>query len=339
MIHIKEITLENFQTHKNTRIEFSPNFNVVVGSSRSGKSSLCRAIDFLLYNNWYEDYQRFYTDATTITAKLSDGKIITRTKSSKVNKVTIEEPSGKVQRFESFGTSYPSEVISALGVAPIDIGTKDPILANVANQDDPLFLLYTTGTDKTKVLSRLSGLHWIDFALKDLNLDRHSGTKSVQLLKATNEQLLEKLKYFQNLPAMRKQFAAEKVKLSKLKQIDMLYQRGSLLVTKTSQWKSSYQEVQRLKQIDFVTEKSRLEKIIRTTEVLQALKELMRQLEINRHSVYNIRTQLDSNIEAQKRLETQISEEESKIRICASCGQEIKSEKEECKNNQSFDHR
>jgi exonuclease SbcC len=328
MIHINEITLENFQTHKKTVIDFSPHFNVIVGPTRSGKSSLVRALDFLLYNNWYEDYQRFYSDAAVITVKLSNGKTIVRSKNSKINKITITDSTGKIQRFESFGFSLPEEVIEALGVIPIDIGTKDPILANVANQDDPLFLLYTTGTDKTKVLSRLSGLHWIDFALKDLNADRHSSTKSIQLLKDANEQLLEKLKIFKNLNNVRIQFTLEKERLSRLKKVDELYQKGKALTAKTTQWKNSYQEVQDLKKINFSVEKHRLENIIHVSEILQGLQDLNKKLEINNRSIDNLKTQLKLNLDIQKVTQLKITEEESKILICPTCKQEIKNGQE-----------
>lgn len=333
MIYIKSITLENFQTHKHTQIDFSPNFNVIVGPTRSGKSSAVRALDFLLYNNWYEDYQRFYSNSSIITAKLSDGKTIVREKSRKINKLTIISANGAEQRFESFGTSYPAEVIEAIGVTPVDIGTKDPILANVANQDDPLFLLYATGTDKTKALSRLSGLHWIDFALKDLNVDRHSNTKSIQLLKDTNVQLAEKLKYFQRLPTIRQQFEVEKARLQKLKQIDLMAQYGKQLVAKTSQWKVSYQEIQRLKQIDFAVEKNRLENIIRATEILQALKDLERKLMTNQYSTVNVQNLIKQSRDNRQSVESQIAVELSRIQICPACNQEILNAQEECHNS------
>ena len=107
MIHIERLSLNDFQTHKNTVIDFSPHFNVIVGSTRSGKSSVVRALDFLLYNNWYEDYQRFGSSKVEIIARLSTGKTVTRTKSSKINKIAIADGK-KIDRFESFGFNLNS---------------------------------------------------------------------------------------------------------------------------------------------------------------------------------------------------------------------------------------
>jgi len=325
MIYIEELELEDFQTHKKTLIKLSPFFNVVVGPTRSGKSSAVRALDFLLYNNWYEDYQRFDTSKTVITARLSTKKTVIREKSGKINRITIKDAAGKIERFEAFGTSLPSEVIAALGVSPIDIGTKDPIFANVANQDDPLFLLYASGTDRTKILSRLSGLHWLDYALKDLNTDRRTKSGEIQFLTETNTQLLEKLKAFKNLDILKDHVKDNKERLVRIKKASTLLQSSRVLVNKAAQWKRDYQEVQKLKTIDFPAETSRLEKIIYIqSEILQPLQDLNRKLVNNDQLCISTRTQAGVFATAIDILEKQIAEEEKKVPTCTECGQEIK---------------
>ena len=318
MIYVEELTLKDFQTHKNTTIKFSPYFNVVIGSTRSGKSSMVRGLDFLLYNNWYEDYQRFGSSHTDLVAKLSNGKTLIRTKSDKVNKIAIIE--GKdIKRFEGFGHTLPDEAVRAMGVIPIDIGTKDPILANVANQDDPLFLLYCTGTDRTKVLSRLSGLHWLDYALKDLNGSRLTNSKFVQHNKDGNTQLLEKLNAFKNLDSIRNNLIVEKERLSKLKHIDDMVQVGRMISNKAVLWKRDYQEIQNLKKINFSEETKRLERLIQLSEILQPLKEAQRKLKVNDHSLGNVRLELHLSIDVREEIEKEIA----KVNICEACGQEI----------------
>lgn len=323
MIHIQKINLVDFQTHKNTTIEFSPHFNVVVGSTRSGKSSLVRALDFLLYNNWYEDYQRFGSKYAVVTATLSNGRVITRTKGTNTNKIDVTL--GKeVQRFESFGTSLPAEVIALLGAAPIDIGTKDPILANVANQDDPLFLLYSTGTDRTKILSRLAGLHWLDYALKDLNKDKRTKSSEVQYLKESNEQLLTKLRAFKDLDKVRESFNMEKVSLSYLKEVEKLITVGRSLSARAVQWKRDYQEVQLLKTVDFPAEIARTQRIIDIqTNLLTPLQEISRKLIVNKQSSENIKKHISTLREDYLALNAKIEDAKLKTPTCATCGQEL----------------
>ena len=47
---IKEISIKNFQSHKDSHIELSDGVNIIVGASDSGKSSLIRAIKWLATN-------------------------------------------------------------------------------------------------------------------------------------------------------------------------------------------------------------------------------------------------------------------------------------------------
>ncbi len=325
MIYIEELELNDFQTHKKTSIKLSPYFNVIVGPTRSGKSSAVRGLDFLIYNNWYEDYQRFGSSKVVITAKLSTKNVIIREKSDKLNRITLKDASGGIQRFEAFGTTLPSEITSAIGIVPIEIGTKEPIYANVANQDDPLFLLYSSGTDRTKILSRLSGLHWLDYALKDLNTDRRTKSGEIQFLQEHNVQLLEKLKAFKNVDTLKEKLRNTKETLDRVKKVSTLLQSSRVLITKTAQWKRDYQEVQKLKTIDFPTEISRIEKLIYVqSEILQPLQDLNRKISTNDQLLVNTHAQLRTLTSSQITVEKQIEEEANKVPVCSECGQEIK---------------
>jgi DNA repair ATPase RecN len=324
MIYLKELNVVDFQTHVNTTIEFSPNFNVIVGSTRSGKSSIVRALDFLLYNNWYEDYQRFDTKYAEVSVTLSTGKKIIRQKSLKINKITLIDPK-ETQRFEAFGTTLPAEITAALGVVPIDIGVKDPLFANIANQDDPLFLLYAAGTDRTRVLSRLSGLHWIDYALKDLSKDRRTKSTEVQFLQETNEQLLEKLRAFRNIKDFRNILTIEQDRLARTKKVSTLLQNSRVLIGRAAQWKKDYQMVQDLKTIDFPVEVARLERLIHLqSDVLQPAQDLIRKLVATNTSIATTQTYLRSLAASRETLEAQIADEMTKVPTCDTCGQEIR---------------
>lgn len=324
MIHIERLDVQDFQTHKKTSIEFSPYFNVIVGSTRSGKSSIVRALDFLLYNNWYEDYLRIgSTSPSVITAKLSNGKVVIRTKSDRTNKVDVLTGENK-ERFEAFGLTLPTEVVGAFGVFPVDIGTKDPITANIANQDDPLFLLYVTGTERTKILSRLSGLHWLDYALKALNIDRRGISGDIQSLKDTNVQLLTKLNDYKQLESFKTQLAVERERLNKIKSTNTLAQSGNTLLARISKWKKEYQEAQSLKTIDFASEIPRLERLIKIqVDVLQPLVAINKKLGSNNQFIESIKIQIQSLHRDQEVIEEKIAEEATKTPICSTCGQEL----------------
>ena len=50
MVKIKKLDLINFQSHKFTSLELADGLNVIVGPSDNGKTSILRAIRWVLFN-------------------------------------------------------------------------------------------------------------------------------------------------------------------------------------------------------------------------------------------------------------------------------------------------
>ena len=46
---IEELTLKNFKSHKNSKIEFNDDITVILGQNGAGKSTLLEAIRFALF--------------------------------------------------------------------------------------------------------------------------------------------------------------------------------------------------------------------------------------------------------------------------------------------------
>lgn len=53
-LRISEITLKNFKTFKNLKINPNPDFNIIIGENSSGKSTIFEAIH--LWEKCYETY-------------------------------------------------------------------------------------------------------------------------------------------------------------------------------------------------------------------------------------------------------------------------------------------
>ena len=47
---IKYVRLKRFQKHDDTKLEFSPGLNIIIGETDNGKSSIVRAIRWLIEN-------------------------------------------------------------------------------------------------------------------------------------------------------------------------------------------------------------------------------------------------------------------------------------------------
>lgn len=167
MPYIKELEIKDFQSHKVSKLEFSPGLNCIIGSSNQGKSSIIRALSFFIYGYpWKESFIRYGEQESSLSVILDTGNKISRIKGSKVNKYIC----GK-EVYDSFGKDLPIEVVRQINMSEVAIDVDKTINLNVSYQLDPLFLLNENGTIKAKMLNKLSGLHIIDAVLRDLNKD------------------------------------------------------------------------------------------------------------------------------------------------------------------------
>ena len=105
---IRSLTVRNFQSHKDTTIEFHPGFNAIVGSSDKGKSVLLRAIAWVAYNRPRgEDFRSSWSERnpTVVEIEMDDGNTIARVRTStrKLYLLNGEE-------LRSFRADVPDEV-------------------------------------------------------------------------------------------------------------------------------------------------------------------------------------------------------------------------------------
>jgi len=45
---INSLTIQNFQSHKNTTLEFDNGINIIIGQSDSGKTAIIRALNWVI---------------------------------------------------------------------------------------------------------------------------------------------------------------------------------------------------------------------------------------------------------------------------------------------------
>jgi DNA repair ATPase RecN len=146
---LKSIKLKNFQAHRDLQVDFVPGVNTIVGPTNVGKSSVFRAVRWLVEHKPISGLQTFDTEDTRVGIKSDAGSVI-RFKSSKGYGYRIGG-----QDFVACGTNQPSEVQLALGLAEI----------NLQGQHDPPFLLTLTPGQMAKELNRIVDLSVIDKAM------------------------------------------------------------------------------------------------------------------------------------------------------------------------------
>ena len=110
MKKIDFVNVVNFQIWKDVTLELE-DFNVIKGSSNSGKSSLVRAINMVLNNDWHKSWLRQGEKDTTVKIHFTDGSFIKRTRGSQ-NLVEIKKNDEDSNTWSGFGNNYPEEVLS-----------------------------------------------------------------------------------------------------------------------------------------------------------------------------------------------------------------------------------
>lgn len=180
---IKSLTIQNFQSHKNTEIEFSPGVNAIIGPSDSGKSAILRSLFWLIFNRPLgNDFMSTWADKSSVELDLGDYKIL-----KKKGKENLYVLSGKdikkPIKFKAFGTKVPEEIQTILNMKDI----------NIQRQMDAPFLFSLSPGEIGRQLNKLVNLEVIDQSQKNISKILRKGeavfSKNQNVIKEKEEEL------------------------------------------------------------------------------------------------------------------------------------------------------
>ena len=184
MKKIERIEISNFQIWEKASIDLK-NFNVIKGSSNSGKSAIVRAINMVINNDWHKSWLRKDTVTSKVRLVFYDGTYIERTRGS-VNSVLIKELDKEEEVWSGFGSNYPQEVINFL-----NLGEE-----NCSYQFDSHFFRSLSPTKRALTLGTFSDLQKIDEVLVDVQKnirDNDNHVKSLNMNLENSKTELEKI--------------------------------------------------------------------------------------------------------------------------------------------------
>ena len=170
---ITELYIDNFQSHKETKIIFTQGVNVIVGKSDTGKSAIIRALRWLVFNRPMGEAFRSHWGGDTEVEAIIDGMgAVSRLRSKSENLYIVD----RNHEYKALKGEVPSEIQELLKLTDI----------NFQGQIDPHFLLSKTSGEAASLLNQASNLHLIDVGTKNLA----SGLKNKKIsLLATAEQI------------------------------------------------------------------------------------------------------------------------------------------------------
>jgi exonuclease SbcC len=243
MKEILSLRIKNFQTHKDTFIEFCAGLNVFVGESRNGKTAILRILRWIYYNEPRGDrFIRIGEDQCEGEVFLADGVSVQRIRSSngKINCYVLNEPGKEEQVFTKFGVEVPLDIQRALGVSKLYLDKDTSIELNFSRQMDAAFLVSDSAARRTKIIGRVVNLHVIDSANRSAEKDLKAANRKKSELEEDLKSLQEKIVAFDDLPdketALKRAFElltqadALKVKADKLQEIETVIQRVQLAI-------------------------------------------------------------------------------------------------------------
>lgn len=204
MRYFQKLIIENFQSHEYTEIEFIPGLNVFVGPSDSGKSSILRALRWVLFNQPRgADFIRTGAKKCQVHLILDDGTEIIRIRSKSVNRYILRTPDGQEEVYESLGHGAHPMILQAHQMFPLVWDQKETVIQLGTQLEGP-FLLSESGGAKAKLIGRLSGAHWMDQAMKETTRERNQIIGEMKQIEKHQEVLAEKLAPYDHVPELEK---------------------------------------------------------------------------------------------------------------------------------------
>lgn len=214
---IKSIKIENFQSHKKTILNLSKGLNVIWGDGDKGKSSIIRAIRWLVENRPFgNDFRRHETKTTTVSIK-KNKDIIHRRKSDTKNEYRIN----KEKPLKALKGEVPEEVYSKINISN----------ENIQRQHEVYFLIDESPGKRSKKLNEIAGLQIMDKTIKIANSKIRSINSDIRLEQKTIEEAERTLKSLSWIDDADKKLKALENKEDKINNFENKFSYVSNLIT------------------------------------------------------------------------------------------------------------
>lgn len=283
---IKSLRLINFQSHKDTKIDFDEGLTVILGQTDQGKSAIIRALKWVLYNEPRgTDFIMAGCKLCRVSLEMDDGSVIIREREGQRNRYILIQ-NGKEEVFEGFGNTIPLEIARAHGIPKIRIDKDAASAVNLAEQLEPPFLISESGGNRAKALGRLVGIHIIDAAQRTVLKDITNAKQDFESIQKDIENLNSQLESYKDIDELQIRISSLQNILKKLKETRAIF---SILTKSRQELGELESEIEKntdiIQKLDFV---DKLEQNITFLDVLSAkyryLKELSVKLAQNRQN-------------------------------------------------------
>lgn len=196
----KGMYIKNFQSHKDTKLDFAPTITTFVGASDSGKTSIFRVMELIVKNEPKgTDYITVGESRMTAGIILEDGTEVVRERTKSLNRYNLHHPDGTSLPLEGFGRDIPPDIAEALDYYPVKVDTGMTIDLNFSKQLDGPFLLSSDDFSKAKTIDALAKINVFNIALRNTNRKIKGINTEIRSLDRDLDRLAEQMKQFEDL--------------------------------------------------------------------------------------------------------------------------------------------
>lgn len=162
---IESLHLVNFETHRDSLIEFCPGINVIKGSTDQGKSSIRRALSYVVFSKPVQGRPNDKTKDSYVTLRCTGMPTITRgrtggKKGKNYYRIGSKEISGEgADSLKAIKRTVPEEISQMIDLSEV----------NIQEQFKEYYLLQSTAGQVAKTLHKLLGMDMVDKTAKITN--------------------------------------------------------------------------------------------------------------------------------------------------------------------------
>lgn len=194
----KSIRIKNFQSHKDTMIEFDKGITILKGKSSDGKTAILRALNWVINNKPDGDsFRSWWGGDTEVTLTLEDGTEVIRRRTDKVNEYQIKET-----HYTALNRGVPEDIQALINMSDV----------NIQKQLDSAFLLNKSSGDIAKILNSTVDLSIIDETISNLTQEYNQVNSAIKQGREQIAYYVRELSKYKDLEEMQAYLSSLQIK-------------------------------------------------------------------------------------------------------------------------------